>query len=199
MHLNRQSLLRCALALSLVVAAAILMSAAKTHAKEEVEGSDPVFVFNRICYAQVPDVQRIRDMALRLAWRPIKGDDLQKFTTLKDPKVLEGWDVQVGERLYRVAITQSAPPDGMKRTFPEFEKGTSTTCTMVLDEGHDAETFNTNMRTLAGKDPVTKNVPEGSLLTTTWAGGNEDVKVFLFSKANIGGKGGLLNVTVLTR
>lgn len=163
------------------------------------EDTDPVFVFNRICYAQVPKIDSIRNMAQRLAWKPITGGDLKGFTTIENPDVLEGWDTQVGIRLYRVAIVQSKLAGKTLETFPELKGGTATSCMIVLDEQNPAGLFNANMQLLAGKEPVSRDVPEGDLLTTTWAGGNADIKVFLISKANNNGRGGLLNVTVLTK
>ena len=172
---------------------------AGTTAQAAGEDTDPVFVFNRICYAQVPKLDGIRDMARRLAWRSIEGDDLKKFTTIENPDVLEGWDAQVGERVFRVAIVQSNLNKKMKQTFPELGNGKATSCMLILDEQNNAATFKANMQTLAGKAAVSKDVPEGDLLTTTWAGGSKDLKVFLFAKANKNGRGGLLNVTILTK
>lgn len=172
---------------------------AMTPAQAAGEDTDPVFIFNRICYAQVPKLDGIRDMARRLAWRSIAGDDLKKFTTIENPDVLEGWDAQVGERVFRVAIVRSTLNQKMKQTFPELGDGRATSCMLILDEQNDAATFEANMQTLAGKAAVSKDVPEGDLLTTTWAGGNNDLKVFLFAKANKNGRGGLLNVTILTK
>ena len=174
-----------------------LLAATPGHAAGEE--TDPVFVFNRVCYAQVPKLDRIRDMARKLAWRSIGSDDLKRFTTIQSPEVLEGWDAQVGARVFRVAIVQSPLNDKMKKTFPGLGDGKATSCMMVLDELNDAKVFGANMQKLAGKAPASKDVPEGDLLTTTWAGGNADLKVFLFSKANKDGRGGLLNVTVLTK
>ena len=163
------------------------------------EDTDPVFVFNRICYAQVPKLDAIRDMARRLAWSAISKDEIKQFTTIKNPDVLEGWDAQVGERLYRVSIVQSALSDKMKQSFPKLGNGKATSCLIILDEQNDAATFTKNMQVLAGKPPSSENVPEGDLVTTTWAGGNEALKVFLIVKANKNGRGGLLSVTVLTK
>lgn len=197
MRMKLKSGLTACLKLVLVCATAVFFHAAPIHAAEE--DTDPVFVFNRICYAQVPNLDSIRNMSRQLAWRPITGEDLNGFTTIKNPTVLEGWDAQVGVRLYRVAIVQSPLTAKMKETFPSFAGGTATSCMIVLDEQNPAKYFNANMQKLAGKAPVSKNVPDGDLLTTTWAGGNDDLKVFLISKANIGGQGGLLNVTVLAK
>ena len=166
---------------------------------QEPSESDPVFVFNRICYAQVPNVEAIRRMALQLAWNPMDGDDLKRFTTVENPPVMEGWDAQVGERLYRVGLMQSGLNARLKQTFPDFTEGTATSCTLVLDEEHKAETFLANMCTLAGKEPIGRDVAEGDLRTTTWAGGNADLKVFLFAKTSPEGQGGLLNVTILQK
>lgn len=163
------------------------------------EDTDPVFVFNRICYSQVPGLDGIRKMAQKLAWRAIKGEDLKQFTTIKTPTVLEGWDAQVGERLFRVAIVQSPMTAKMKGSFPGLGNGKATSCMLILDEQNETKSFTANMQALAGKEPASKDVPEGDLLTTTWAGGNADVKVFLISKANNDGRGGLLNVTMLTK
>ena len=173
--------------------------AAPSYVLATEDDTDPVFVFNRICYAQVPNIDAIRNMALKLAWRQMGGEDLQRFTSVEKPDVLEGWDAQVGERIYRVGIVQSGLTDAMKETFPALASGKATSCTMVLDEEHDAAALSKNMQTLAGKEPASRDVPEGSLRTTTWAGGNDDLKVFLISKAEESGKGGLLNVTILQK
>jgi len=113
--------------------------------------------------------------------------------------VLDGWVAQVGERLFRVGITQAPISEQMKKTFPDFGEGKATSCSIVLDDQQDAAQFMPNMQTLIGKDPVSRDVKEGFLRTTTWAGGNDDLKVFVFAKAPPTAKGGLLNVTVLQK
>ncbi|MEM1318029.1 MAG: hypothetical protein AAGF29_07180 [Pseudomonadota bacterium] len=163
------------------------------------ENPDPVFVFNRICYSQVPSVKAISDMALKLAWKPLPRTEAEEFRSYPDTTTLEAWDVQVGERLFRVGLTQGTPPPSLAERFPGFAGGTATSCTMVLDDQQDAAEFMPNMQTLAGKRPASRDVKEGLLLTTTWAGGNDDIKVFLFGKHPPTGKGGLLNVTILQK
>ena len=163
------------------------------------ENPDPVYVFNRICYAQVPDIEAIRSMATKLAWRAVPSDELQEFRSFDNPTVLQGWDAQVGERLFRVGVTQAALTKQMKETFPDLASGTATSCSIVLDDQQDAAAFIANMQVLAGKEPVTRDVPEGLLRSTTWAGGNDAIKVFLIAKAPPTGKGGLLNVTILQK
>ncbi len=188
--------MRLRAALLTVAFAMTVLPAPLAHAQEN---TDPVFVFNRICYTQVPNVQAIQNMALDLAWRRMGGDDLRQFTTIEKPDTLDGWDAQIGERIYRVGVVQSGLTDSMKETFPALADGKATSCTMVLDEEHDAALFSRNMQTLAGKEPASKDVEEGNLRTTTWAGGNDELKVFLVSKAEASGKGGLLNVTVISK
>lgn len=160
---------------------------------------DPVLVFNEICYGKVPDLQAIRQMATKLAWNPITDVEVTKFTQIVKPDVLQGWDAQVGERIFRIAIVQSAPPKSMAASYPAFAGGKATTCTMVLDEGFGAELISKNMQALARKDPVSKDTDDGLMKTTTWGGGNDDFKVFLVSKVGKHGKGGLLSVTVLQK
>ena len=187
-------------------AAAILLSVAPgtAHAQTGATGEasqDPVFVFNRICYGQVPSVAAIRDMALELAWRRMDDEDLKQFAPDGvTPDVLDGWDAQVGDRVYRVAISQSTPPPTLAEGAPGFENGTATTCTMVLDENHDPAVFLSNTRTLARKDPVSADVEgPGGVRTTTWAGGNDDMKIILVARANPDAAGGVLAVTILQK
>ena len=178
---------------------ALVCSGANAQQATAPEEIDTVFTFNEICYTKVPNLDAIRDMALKLAWKPLDNDDLDAFGDKDKLDVLEGWDVQVGEKFYRLGITQSALPDSAKETFPEFKDGLTTSCSMVLD-GSDANAdIALNMQTLANKEPASSDVDEGDLLTTTWAGGNEDIKVFLFNKATKVVDGGVLAVTVITK
>ena len=66
----------CALATIVSTPGAI----AQTTAAETEEISS-VFVFNRICYARVPNVQSIRDMATELAWLDLDQSELKEFET----------------------------------------------------------------------------------------------------------------------
>ena len=179
------------------IAAGCLIGTPIAHAADEE--LDPVRVFNSICYSQVPNVANIEDMAEQLAWRALEDDEIEQFKTIDNPSFLRGWNMQVGERIYKVGVFQSKPSANMIKTFPDFKDGTATSCSLVLDDQMLAEKFMPNMQTLAGKEPLSRAVPEGELLTTTWAGGNDDLKVFLFAKSPPTGKGGLLNVTVLQK
>ncbi len=161
--------------------------------------SDPVLVFNRVCYAQVPVVRNIQDMAGRLAWEQMGGDDLKQFTTVDNPDLLQGWDVRIAQRLYRLGVVQSDLTEKFKESFPDFTRGHATSCTLILDGNDEADIVLQRMTSLARKEPVSKDVPDGNLLTSTWAGGNEDFKVFLFYKSDANGKANMLNVTILSK
>ncbi len=161
--------------------------------------ADPVFVFNKVCYSQVPSIGAIRDMANRLAWQALEKTDLKLFSPDPNPEVLEGWDVQVGKKFFRLGVVRTAVSDKFKQTFPDFADGTATSCTLVLDGASDAENVSEGMQKLAGKEPASKDVPDGEFKTTTWAGGNGNYKVFLISKAAAAGETGLLNVTILAK
>lgn len=180
-----------------LIVATTLIATTQTFASDE--NPDPVYVFNRICYAQVPNLDSIQEMALKLAWRSMPPEDLKQFRSFDNPSVLKGWDAQVGERLFRVGITQAGLTEKMKNTFPDLAQGTVTSCSIVLDDQQDASTFMANMQSLVGKQPVSTDVPEGLLRTTTWAGGSDTLKVFVFAKAPPTDKGGMLNVTILQK
>ena len=178
----------------------VAMTVSGTQAQGPVDDeADPVFVFNKVCYSQVPSIGAIRDMATRLAWQALEKSDLKPFSPDPNPEVLEGWDVQVGKKFFRLGLVRTSVSDKFKQSFPEFADGAATSCTLVLDGGSNAVKVSEGMQKLAGKEPASKDVPDGEFRTTTWAGGNENYKVFLISKAAAAGETGLLNVTILAK
>jgi len=187
-----------ALAALAIVATPAFAQTSTQSAASEAEKISTVSAFNQICYARVPDVQSIGEMASKFAWHNLDKADLSAFATGGKLDVLNGWDAQIGERIYRVGVSQGPVTDNQLETFPDFKEGLTTSCTFVLDGLDQPAIVAGDMQVLAGKEPVSKDVPEGDLKTTLWAGGNDDVKVFLISKSG-GENGGLLNVTVLTK
>lgn len=184
---------------SVAPALAMLFLSSAAYAQEQ-SGSetDPVYLFNEICYTQVPDVKKINSMATRFAWEPMGGEDLERFTTIKKPELLEGWDMRLSQRIYRIGLVQSEPSDAFIQSFPDLADATATSCTMVLDGQDDAKTIFGRMNNMVGKAPASTNVPDGQLLTTTWSGGNDELKVFVFLKTDAINRANLLNVTIVT-
>lgn len=174
---------------------------AQSSQPDEGEGAEAnsVFVFNRVCYGQVPKLQGIRNMAAQLGWSPLDDKDLTQFSPDEKAEVVLGWDAPIGERAFRVAVTQGAISDALIETFPDFAEGVSTSCTLVLDGFDPAAQLLADVNALAGKAPASENVAAGGLFTTTWAGGNADVKVFLNAKTDELNLGTLINVVVLTK
>lgn len=158
-----------------------------------------VEAFQRICYRQVPALQGIRNMAAQLGWRILNNDDLEPFAEGYQVSKLEGWDVQLGERFFRLGLVQGPVSPEMQKTFPDLADGVTTSCTLVLDDHEPTAKVAAEMQALAGKAPTSKDVDADFFLTTSWAGGNQDVKVFLVNKANKVGQGGVLNVTLITK
>jgi len=186
--------------LAAITASLILgTSAYAQSAAVPIQDTDPVLVFNRVCYAQVPVVENIRKLSAEMAWNPMGGEDLKQFTALETPDVLEGWDVKIAQRLYRLGVVQSKPSEVFNKNFPDFKGGVATACTLILDGEDEADVILKRMNSLARKEPNSENVDDGTLLTTTWSGGNEDFKVFLFMKSNKFNKANLLNVTILSK
>lgn len=163
------------------------------------EGLDPVSVFNRVCYSKVPSTQAIEDMALELGWKLLAPSEMIAFGKPEQFSYFKGWDVQIGEAFYRVGLTQQGVQGALADQFPDFSKGMATSCTMVLGDDHKAEQVAADIQALAGKEPVSSAVDEGSVTSTTWAGGNEKYKVFLFNKVSKTGSDGLLTVTIVSR
>ena len=88
---------------------------AQSSQPDEGEGAEAnsVFVFNRVCYGQVPKLQGIRNMAAQLGWSPLDDKDLTQFSPDEKAEVVLGWDAPIGERAFRVAVTQGAISDAL--------------------------------------------------------------------------------------
>lgn len=198
LHVRHRALIGLATGALLAVSAPAIAQTKTQSEAAEAEQISTVFAFNSICYARVPDVEAIGEIATKFAWHNLDKADLEAFETGGKLDVLEGWDAKIGERVYRVAISQGPVAESQLKTFPDFKDGKTTSCTFILDGLDSPGAIAGDMQALAGKEPVSKDVPEGDLKTTLWAGGNDDVKVFLISKSG-DENGGLLNVTVLTK
>ena len=110
-----------------------------------------------------------------------------------------GWDSPIGERAFRITLVQGAIAPTLIETFPDFKKGQSTSCTLVLDGRDQGEELLQQLGKLAGKEPAKKEVFKDGLYTTTWAGGNADIKVFLIAKTDKMKLGTLINVVMLRK
>lgn len=192
--MNASTLKRITLSLSCLLSAGVFAQQA-----EQQDETDPVYLFNEICYTQVPNVAQIQDMAERFAWGPMGGKDLERFTSIKTPTILEGWDIRLSQRIYRLGIVQSEPSDSFIQTFPDMADGVATSCTMVLDGQDDAQTIYERLNVMVGKEPTTRDVPDDQLLTTTWSGGNDSIKVFVFLKTDAIDRANLMNVTIVAK
>jgi len=183
-----------------LLAAAGIWAVTGLHAgANTAAGLDAVSVFNRICYSKVPSTEAVEKMALELGWSLLVPKDMEAFGKPDEFSYFRGWDVQVGEQFYRVGLTQRGVAGSLAEQFPAFAKGTVTSCTLVLGDEDAAQDVDGAMRELAGKEPVSSGVEEGGMLTTTWAGGNDQFKVFLFNKTSRSASGGLLTVTIVSK
>lgn len=193
------SVMKIPMKLKIVVLA--LVCVAGNAVAQDTQGgdeTDPVYLFNETCYAQVPDVKKIQEMAKRFAWNPMGGEDLERFTTIKEPDFLEGWDIRLSNRIYRLGLVRSEPSDAFITSFPNLADAVATSCTFVLDGQDDAQIIFDRMNVLVGKAPISKDVPDSELLTTTWSGGNDTLKVFVFLKTDAIGRANLMNVTIIS-
>jgi len=165
----------------------------------EASNVNAVFVFNRVCYGQVPNIDGIVDMSKELGWSPISDDELGQLAASSVGDRMYGWDTPIGERAFRVTLVQGAIAPQLIETFPDFKQGQSTSCSLVLDGRDSGEELLEQLSKLAGKAPAKKEVFKDGLYTTTWAGGNADIKVFLVGKTDEDKKGTLINVVMLSK
>ncbi|MEO0636410.1 MAG: hypothetical protein AAFY73_07160 [Pseudomonadota bacterium] len=188
-----------ALALTLTGGSAFAQQAPVVPDSTDASDVNSIFVFNRVCYGQVPNLEGIRRMAGQLAWTPLEPGDLEAFEPQGGADTVEGWDAPIGQRVFRVVTAQGDVPAPLVETFPDFADGQSTSCTLVLDGQDKSDVFIAQLTDLAGKEPASRDVASDGQLSTIWAGGNADVKVFLNGKTGVDDAGSLINVVVLTK
>lgn len=158
-----------------------------------------VFVFNRVCYGQMPNVKSVMTMAEELGWSPLFPDELSQLSPASKADKKLGWDTPIGERAFRVTLTQGPVAPALINTFPDFKDGQSTSCSLILDGRDSGSVLLEQLGKLAGKEAATKEIFKDGLYTTTWAGGNEDVKVFLIGRTDKRKLGTLINVVMLNK
>ena len=158
-----------------------------------------VFVFNRVCYGQMPEIKGVLTMADELGWSPLNEEELSLLSPAAKADKAYGWDTPIGERAFRVTLVQGSIAPALIDTFPDFKNGTSTSCSLVLDGRDQGSTLIEQLGKLAGKKPAKKDVFKDGLYTTTWAGGNADIKVFLIGKTDKMKQGTLINVVMLNK
>lgn len=158
-----------------------------------------VFVFNRVCYGQMPNIKSVMTMADELGWSPLYPEELAMLSTASDTDKTFGWDTPIGERAFRVTLVQGSIAPALIETFPDFKNGVSTSCSLVLDGRDKGDVLLEQLGKLAGKEAASKDVFKDGLYTTTWAGGNEKVKVFLIGKLDKKKFGTLINVVMLNK
>jgi len=158
-----------------------------------------VFVFNRVCYGQMPKTEGVLEMAHELGWSPLYPEELAQLSPSSKADKTYGWDSPIGERAFRVTMVKGPVAPALIETFPDFKNGMSTSCSLILDGQDEASILIEQLGKLAGKEPAKKNVFKDGLYTTTWAGGNADVKVFLIGKTDETKRGTLINVVMLNK
>jgi len=174
----------CGLVLSFAVFAE-KSSSPKVPESTKADDVNAVFVFNRVCYSQVPNIEAIEAMSRKLGWSPLTERELELSAPAGESDRVLGWDTPIGERAFRVTLVQGALISQMIEAFPDFKQGQSTSCTLVLDGRDKGDNLHEELNSLAGKEPVTKEVSKDGLYTSTLAGGNAEVKVFLIAKTDV--------------
>lgn len=158
-----------------------------------------VFVFNRVCYGQMPNIKGVMTMADELGWSPLYPEELAMLSPSTKTDKAFGWDTPIGERAFRVTLVQGSVAPALIDTFPDFKDATSTSCSLVLDGRDKGDLLLEQLGKLAGKEAASKDIFKDGLYTTTWAGGNKDVKVFLIGKLDKEKQGTLINVVMLNK
>ena len=194
---RREPTSRSALTLlgSALIAFTLTASAAAEPAATHV-----VSLFDRLCYANMPDIDEVETLAVNAGWDAVTGGDLEAYRPAAEPEILKAWSFSDDGANFSLAITKSAMDDQAKADFPEFSDGTNVACSLVLTSSKAASAaIGAELEKLVERQ-ADSTYDEGPFDVSAWSGGNEQLHVLLYHYApKSGAPGGLLSMTVFLK
>jgi len=146
-----------------------------------------VGLFDRHCYAMLPELDVLRSQAARAEWIALDGRELRELTSVAQPNTLIGWKFSANGATYRIAATEG--PVGLqdREDFPRFAAATAFTCTLTLPANATRAAVAAEMRKLMARGPEESYVQAGTRFDI-WSGQTDKHLVIL---QHIGPQGGL--------
>lgn len=184
-------------ALTLLGHVALLVSVFATPAKAETTAAHVVGLFDRLCYANMPDIDEVEALAMNAGWEAVTGGDLDAYRPTAEPESLKAWRFSEEGSNFSLAVTRSAMDDQAKADFPDFADAANVACSLVLTSTEAASAaVGAELEKLVERKPDT-TYDEGPFGVSAWSGGNDQLQVHLYHYApKSGAPGGLLSMTV---
>jgi hypothetical protein len=186
---------RAGIAVSIFATA--LAAASLAHAQDGAAAS--VRLFDRLCYATMPEIANVEAQA-DSTWQPITGTDLEAFRPAVTPDILKAWKLSAGTATYSLAITKSPMDDQSKADFPKYADATNFACSLTLPaDKTPPASVSSEMQKLIERKPDAAFV-DGPWAITSWSGGNDRLLVLVYHYApKSGSPGGLISMTVFQK
>ena len=187
-------------ALTLFASAALLASTLATPAAAGPAATHVVGLFDRICYANMPDIDEVETLAANAGWEAVTGSDLDAYRPAAEPEVLKAWSFSEDGANFSLAVTKSAMDDQAKTDFPEFSDGINVACSLILTSSEAASAaIGAELEKLVERK-ADSTYDEGPFDVSAWSGGNDQLHVLLYHYApKSGAPGGLLSMTVFLK
>lgn len=187
-------------ALTLFASAALLASTLAAPAEAGPAATHVVGLFDRLCYANMPDIDEVETLAMNAGWEPVTGSDLDAYRPAAEPEVLKAWSFSDEGATFSLAVTRSAMDDQAKADFPAFADGINVACSLILTSSEaPSASVGTELEKLVERK-ADATYDEGPFEVSAWSGGNDALQVLLYHYApKSGAPGGLLSMTVFQK
>lgn len=181
------------------VAAMLAASAAAQDLPEQPGPERTVKLFDLFCYAHLPDLDAVADIAAAGGFAELEGDELELYRPDAEAEALRAWRFDDFGAEFVLSTARSLPDDAFKADVPEFADSTSYACSLVIDNDDPAEALLDRTATLVGRAPD-ETWEQPPLRAHAWTGQTEELLVVLLYYAPLdGGTGGTLTSSVFVK
>lgn len=159
---------------------------------EEPGAARTVKMFDLFCFALLPDLATIADIAGQ-HFEEITGDELARYKPNAGADDIRAWRFTDFEADYVLTTARTPADDAFRREFPELADATSFACSLVLPAVHGQDDIRAELARLMQREPD-RSWESPPLRASLWVGQTENmvVNVLHYAPAD-GGAGGLLS------
>lgn len=154
-------------------------------------------LFDEICYANLPDLAPILELAKQNKWTAIKGPALKAYAPEVTPEKLKAWVFEDGGIKMRVSISVGPVDDHLKAELPTFKNAHAFACSLILPGLAAQKDMRAALQNLVGR-PFDETYDQAPFKVEVWRGIAQDLAAMMYYfKPKSGAPGGLMSFIVL--
>ena len=163
---------------------------------EEPGAERTVQMFDRFCYAPIPDMAAIIEVA-DAHFTPVTGPELETYAPANaNASVLKAWKFDDFDLEYTIGVSVAAMDEEAKKVFEGYE--TAYSCALFLPERDPADSVAEQVQSLMGREPDLVH-ERGDFQVRSWMGEAPEMRVHVEHYAPVsGGAESILYALVMT-